>query len=384
MLGPMFGKLGLGQNVIRTIGAQDAPTRRRTVTAHLRAALVLSVVSSPVVALVATIGLLGRPEHITVVALTSLILVAETLRLLLSDVFAAAGDVRGSVASTHHVRTVVALPALLAVALVSARATLVEMLAVYAAVSVLLLAVAVARARSMIEFRGASGHGLRATVGTGLVLFALDASFFVVGRGDVWIASALFEPFDAARYGTVSMLAFQVTVLQGLVSLAITPTAARLWAAGRTDDVVRLLAAAASVTAALTAVVVVAVALAGGPLLSLAYGPEFRSSLPLFVVLACGGVAQAALGFSVPLLLVSGLIRRAVVACLAVLAAMVPCTIGAALLGGPLGLAAASALAAIALPVAQTVAAHGRPLPSWNLRDAVRVLTEPAPVSSST
>ncbi len=381
MLGPMFGKLGLGQNVVRTIGSQDAETRRRTVTAHLGAALLLSVLSSPIVAGIATLGLVGEPGHAAVLALTSVILVAETLRLLLSDVFAAVGDVPSSVLTTHHVRTVVVLPALLAVTMLDSRPALVEMLAVYAVVSVLLLAIGVARGRGMIAVRGASLHGMTGTVGVGLVLFALDGSFFVVGRGDVWIASAFFEPFDAARYGTASMLAFQVTVLQGLVSLAMTPLCARMWAAGRRNDVVRLLGAAATVTTAVTTVVVLVLLPFGGPVLSLAYGPEFEASLPLLLVLTLGGIGQAALGFAVPLLLVSGMIRRAVVACLSVLVVAVPATICAALWFGPIGLATASALSAVALPAAQTVAARGRPLPSWRLRSAFRTLHRP-PVPS--
>ncbi len=378
MLGPMFGKLGLGQNVIRTVGGQDPESRRHTVSAHLRAALLLSVVSSPLVAFVSTIGLLGRPEQLAAVLLAAVMLVAESLRLLFSDVFAAVGDVRGSVASTHHVRTVVVLPALVAVVLLVPHPTLVEMLGVYAAVALVLLVVTVWRGRHLLVAprRGGSGS-LFATVATGLVLFALDGSFFVVGRGDVWLSSALFAPFDAARYGTVSMLAFQVTVLQGLASLAITPMAARMWAAGRRDEVVRLLAATATLATAATTAVVLVLAVAGGPLLGIAYGADFEASLPLLLILAVGGIGQAALGFSVPLLLISGLIKRAVIACAIALAVAVPATIAAAWWFGPLGLAIASGVSAIALPAAQTIAAYGRPLPSWDLRAAVAVLRTP-------
>ncbi len=378
MLGPMFGKLGLGQNVIRTVGSQSEEDRRRTVSAHLRAVLALSVVSSPLVAFVSTIGLLGRPDHLPAVALTAVVLVAESVRLLFSDVFAAVGDVRGSVATTHHVRTAVVLPALLVLVLVVPHPTLVEMLGVYTVVALLLLVAAVVRGRGLLVARGAlPSRTMLATIGTGLVLFALDASFFVVGRGDVWLASALFTPFDATRYGTVSMLAFQVTVLQGLASLAITPVAARMWAAGQRAAVVRLLAATATVVTLVTALVVLVLALVGGPLLGVAYGPEFVGSLPLLLVLAAGGIGQAALGFSVPLLLVSGLIRRAVVACGIALAVTLPLTVAAAWWFGPMGLAIASGLSSIALPAAQTVAARGRPRPSFDVRGALADLRRP-------
>lgn len=391
MLGPMFGKLGLGQNVIRLIARQnvlrDAPDTRRMISEHLRAALVLSLLSAPVLALASTAALIDRPGHLAALALTSVLLVAETLRLMLSDVFAAVGDVRASVAATHHVRTIAAAPALVAVVALVPHPTLTEVLAVYTAVAVLLLLGALFRARHLLRRPGRSPGGrLIPTITAGLVLFALDASFFVVGRGDVWLASAQFEPFDAARYGTVSMLAFQVTVLQGLASLAITPMAARMWAAGQRVSVVRMLSAAATLTTVATGVIVLALVVLGREVLGLAYGAEFAGSHALLVVLAVGGLGQAAFGFSVPLLLISGLIRRAVTACAGVVAVMVPVAVAAAVWFGPLGLAIASSAAALVLPVAQWLAARGgcagAPVPSWRIGRAVRVVRYPHPAAA--
>jgi len=375
MLGPMFGKLGLGQNVIRTAGSLAGLERRRSISAHLQVALLLSVATSPLVAFVSTLGLVGRPDRAVVVLLTSVILVAESMRMLLSDVFAAVGDVRASVASTHHVRTLVVLPALIAVVLLVERPTLTEVLSVYTVVAIVLLVLATVRARRLlVQPRRQAWAGLSTTILAGLVLVVLDASFFVVGRGDVWLASALFTPFDATRYGTVSMLAFQVTVLQGLVSLAITPVAARMWAAGRRAEVVRLLTAAATVTTAATVAIVLALAAAGSTFLSLAYGKDFASSLPMLLVLAAGSIGQAALGFSVPYLLITGMVRRAVVACVIALAIALPVAAVGALWFGPIGLAAGSAFASLLLPAAQTVVAHGGPLPSWDVRRALGTL----------
>jgi O-antigen/teichoic acid export membrane protein len=224
-----------------------------------------------------------------------------------------------------------------------------------------------------------------ATIGTGLVLFALDASVFVIGRGDVWLANAAFAPFDAARYGTVSVLAFQVSVITGLTSLAITPVAARMWATGRQEAVLRLLSSAATLTTAATAVVVLGLVALGRPVLGLAYGPEFADSYPLLVLLAVGGLGQAVFGFNVPLLLISGQIRRAVTACLVVVGAMVPLTAAAAIWGGPAALAAVTALAAVALPGGVWVAARGTvpsaPLPSWRVGAAVRALRSSTPAT---
>jgi O-antigen/teichoic acid export membrane protein len=392
MIGPMFGKLGLGQNVIRLVASMNPEDSRRMISSHLRAAFILSMLSAPVLAFASTAALLSESGHLTVLVLTSILLVAETVRLMLSDVFAAVGDVRASVATTHHVRTMVVLVPLVIVVVFVPHPTLIEILAVYAAVSVLLLLPPMLRARHLLTSptrspapdRSADSR-LFATIVAGLVLFALDGSFFVVNRGNVWLASAQFEPFDAARFGTVSTLAFQVTVLQGLASLAITPMAARLWATGQRERVLRMLSATATLTTAATGVVVLGLAVVGREVLGLAYGAEFAGSYDLLVVLAIGGLGQAAFGFSVPLLLISGQIRRAVTACLVVLAVMLPIAVVAAGWFGPTGLTIASAVAATTLPVAQWLAARGgyagAPLPSWRIGRAVRAVrsAQPAP-----
>ncbi len=379
MLGPMIGKMGLGQNVIRLVAAHGQGDHRRAVIgAHLRISALLAVASAPVIAVLSTASVAGSASHGTVLVLVTVLLVAETLRLMLSDVFAAVGDLAGSVAGTHHVRSVVVLPPLLVAALVLPRPDLVVVLAVYAAVAVLLLLVAAHRARHLFSLRPAvPGRLLATTVAAGLAIFVLDASVFLVGRGDVWLAAAAFPALDATRYGTASMLGYQVTMLYGLAALAVMPVAARLLASRGEAAVRRMLSAAATLTVAATALVVAVLVVLGRPILEIAYGPGFGDAHPVLVILAIGGLGQALFGFSVPLLLVLGHLRRAVLACGVVLVVMAPVVVAAAFLGGPVALAAASATAAVLLPAAQWIAAGGRrgaPLPSWRTGAAVATL----------
>jgi O-antigen/teichoic acid export membrane protein len=391
MIGPMVGKLGLGQNVIRLLAGERDPDGRRGLTgSHLRASALLAVLSSPIIALVALASLTDLPSYLLAVVLTTVILVAESLRLLLSDIFAAVGDVRGSVGMTHHVRSIVVLVALAAVAALDPHPDLVAFLAVYSVVGCLLVAVGLFRGRHIISLFGRSMHGGAFTmIGAGVFIFVLDASMFVVGRGDVWLAAAGFAPFDAARYGTVSVLAYQVAVVAGLASLAVMPVVARMWAAGERESVFRLLSATATLATAATTVIVIGLLVFGKLALGIAYGQQFADSYGLLAVLAFGNLGQAAFGYSVPLLLVSGQVKRAVIASFVALAVVVPVAVVAALWFGPVALAFASAAASIVLPLAQWLAARRphpeAPRPSWNVAAAWQVLRhngQPQPVKA--
>ena len=354
-IGPLLGRLGLGPNVIRLLPAEPDPERRRVVAGtHVRATGLLSSLSAPVVALVATIGLAGESRHLPVLLLTASLILLESLRLTLSDVFAALGRVGWSVATTHHVRSTLALPLVGVAVLVSARPTLVELLAVYTAVAAVQLAVALVAARRCVALGGMRSRPvLGSAIGSGMVLFTLDLAAFLAGPGTVWLASAVFEPVAAAQYSTAAVLAMQVTVLESLASLAMMPAAARLWAGGHREAVVRMLAAVATLSTVVTVVAVLALWAVGGPLLGLAYGPEFASAHLLLVVLAAGGIAKTAFGGNVSLLIISGHIRRAALTALAVLAVFVPVVILSAVFAGPPGLAVASAASVIALGLAQ-------------------------------
>jgi len=383
-IGPLLGRLGLGPNLIRLLPTEPDPTRRRDIAgAHLRATGLLSVLSAPVVAVVATVGSAGRGDtYVPVLLLTAALIVLESLRLTLSDVFAALGRVHWSVATTHHVRSTVALPLVGAMVLVSARPTLVGLLAVYAAVAAAQLGVALAVAHRDVALLGLRARPmLVAVIGSGTLLFTLDLAAFLVGQGTVWLASAVFAPLAAAQYSTAAVLAMQVTVLESLAALAVTPAAARLWAADRRDDVVRMLSAVATLATVVTAAVVVLLWVAGGPALRFAYGPDMAGAHLLLAVLAAAGVAKTAFGVNITVLIISGHIRRAAGTALGVLSVAIPAAVLAAVLAGPVGLAIVSATATVTLGLAQWIAARAvvphPPRADWRLAQAWRALAVP-------
>ncbi|KUI39752.1 teichoic acid transporter [Mycobacterium sp. GA-2829] len=352
-IGPLMGRLGLGPNVIRLMAAEGHPVRRRAIaSSHLGATALLSTVSAPVVAVIATWSLRGQAHYVAVLTLAATAIVAESVRLTLSDVFAATGRVRASVATTHHVRSMLVLPLVGMVAFAVPAPTLLEVTGVYTVVACLQLGVALAGARSHLTLaRG--GVPLRGAIGAGAKLFTLDLTAFLALSGTVWLAAIVFAPGAAAQYSAAATLALQVTVLESLAALAVTPPAARMWAAGARDEVVRTLSAVATLSTAVTATVVVVLAVAGPTLLALAYGDSLRAAGPLLVIMAAGGLAKTALGVNVTLLIVSGHIAEAARTAVAVLAVTVPAAVVAAVWGGPFALAVVSALSVTAIAVAQ-------------------------------
>ena len=388
MLGPMIGRLGLGQSAIRAVAAALSPAESAdAVVAHLRAVAALSLVSAPLVAWLATAVV--QHDRGLVVLLVAVLIVAETLRLTISDVHAALGKIRRSVAATHHSRSIVALLGLLVVvAATGGHPSLVALLAVYTGVSVAMLAVAAVGLPLRSRLRGdGRWAAMLAAVTAGAQLFTVELGAFLTGRGDVWLAGALFSADDALHYSTASTLAMQVTVLEGLANIALAPVAARLWAQGERARLLRLLTASATVSTAVTAVIIAGTWLLAPEVLGI-YGEGLGGAAVYLGLLATGGLAMAVCGSCAVLLVVSGSGRTAARAVGVAMAVAVPAAVLAAEFGGPLALAIASACATVLLfgsyAVACRTAFGSAPLPGRHLTRSLRVLagrdTTPSPV----
>lgn len=363
--GPMLGRLGLGQNVLRLIpGQPDAAERRKVAGVHLLATILLASVTAPIVAFVAAAGALGGPDHLMIIVLIVALVVLETVRLTLSDVFAAYGAVRWSVFMTHHVRSVLVLP-LLAVA-VAVAPTVVGLLLAYVVASAALLCAGLVRAWPIVTVRGTRPIPMVLNaIGTGTVLFATDVAAFAVGQGTVWAAAAGLPDVAAAQYATAAVLALQVTVIESLAAIAAMPVAARLWAAGERVRVVRLLSAVATLTTLVTTAGVLTLVVLGPIVLDIAYGPEMAGAYPVLVVLALGGLAKTSFGINITVLVVSGHATRAAFAALGVIVLSVPATLFALTAPDARWLAMVACCATVVLAVAQWQAARTvvRPAP---------------------
>lgn len=360
-VGPLFGRFGLGLNVVRLMPAEpDAQVRRRIAATHLQATVVLSCLSAPVIALIACNGLFGHPEFVWVFVLTTALIVVESTRLMLSDIFAAAGRIAASSATMHYIRSLLVLPCVAFVIFVLHRLSLLAVLETYLGVAVAQLVVALIYARKEVAlFHFPAGIStLRMAIGQGAQIFSLDFSTFMMMQGTIWLATAAFSPLHATQYSAAATLAMQVTVLESLSALAVAPAAARLWAAGNRDGLVRTLSNAATLNAFVVVGIVGMLALFGPTVLELFYGTSIRPAGTLLLILATSGIFQALFNVSITMLEITGQIRAAAGTALAVLVVVLPCAVAAAWLGGPIALAVVSSVGVSAMYTCQWLTAR--------------------------
>jgi O-antigen/teichoic acid export membrane protein len=386
-IGPSIGRLGLGPNVIRLIPAEPDREQRRVIAGtHLRVTALLTLSTAPIVAAVATAGLIGHGNFLAAFLLTSAIIVIETLRMMLSDIFAAVGRVPASVATTHYIRSTMVLPVVGLVAITLQRPTLTILLGAYVAVAAVQFAIALWFARRDVAvFRSAGVASLREAIGKGTRLYSLELSGFLIMPATIWLANAAFSPSTATQYSVAATIAMQVTILEALAALAVAPPAARLWAAGKKQDVVRLLSNVATVNTAVTVCIVIGLVVAGAFALETAYGASMRDANILLVILAASGIVQAALNGNISLLIIGGYVSELSRTALIILVMVLPCAIVAAFLGGPVPLAIVSSCGISLLSIGEWITARkvmeSTPHVSWRLIAAAGELLHGPPDS---
>jgi O-antigen/teichoic acid export membrane protein len=379
--GSKIGCLGMGPNVIRLVAAEtDAGERRKIAGTHLRAAFLLSGLTAPLIAFIGCNGLFGHPVFLPAFVMTTILIVIESARLMISDIFAAEGRVRASVATMHYVRSLLVLPFVVIAVYALNDPSLLAVLATYLAVAAIQFLIAVAQVNRYASLFGSTGGiaTLRKAVKEGTQLFSLDLAEFMIMQGTIWLATAVFTPSVATQYAAAVTLAMQVTIFESLAALSVVAPATRLWAVGKKDEVIRMLSNAATLSTAVVIVIFLSLLLGGPLLLKVAYGPAMEPAATMLVILAAGGIVQVSAKRSVTVLIVSGRITAAARTATTLMILTVPCAVAAAVYGGPLMLAVVTAVGIGALAVGQLVTARRTlglaPHASFNVLAAARYL----------
>jgi O-antigen/teichoic acid export membrane protein len=354
--GPKVGCLGMGPNLIRLITAEPDPIVRRQIAGtHIQATLLLTGLSAPLIALVGCNGLLGHDDFLPVFIMATFLIAIESVRLLIGDIFAAAGRVRASVASMHYVRSLLVLPFVALVLFAVGRPSLILVVSTFLAVSAVHFAFTVVHVRhdvKMLKFSDGMST-LRLAIRQGAQLSSLDLAEFLVLQGTIWLATATLSPEIATQYAAAVTLAMQVTVLESLAALSVAAPAGRLWAAGKKDQVVRMLSNNSTLSVVVVLVVVAVLATLGPFALQLAYGPALRPAAAMLLVIAIGGIFQAFCKSSIILLIVSGHIGAAARTATILLIVAVPAAVAAVLLSGPIALAIVTSLSIASMSLCQ-------------------------------
>ncbi len=379
-IGPLVGRLGLGANVVRLIPAESDPVARREIAGtHLLATALLSIITAPIIALIGCAAMIGQPGFVAVFVLATLLIAVESTRLMLSDIFAANGRIKASVATMHYVRSILALPVIAATVFTLGHESLDAVLATYFAVAAIQFAAALFHARGDIALPafGPIFSTLRTALGHGVRLFSVDLSEFMIMQGSIWLATALMSPLHATQYALAITLGLQVTLFKNLAMTAVAPPAARLWAEGAKDKFVRLLSDAATLGAAVAVVLVAIIAIAGPYAIEVAYGASMKPTAFMLLIIAAGGAVQAGIGINSSCLILTGHLAEAARVAIGVVVVAVPCAIAAAYLLGPVALATVTAASLAVMSVGQFLNARRQlgTAPHAN-RHAVRAFSE--------
>ncbi len=116
MIGPILSRFGLHQEAVRAIAAERTARGEMAATAlarrHLVSSLRRTLLANPVIAVAVLAGVYGDQGHLAHLALASVVLSAESIRLTTSDVLSGLGHTGWAAALAHQVRAVLVMAGL--------------------------------------------------------------------------------------------------------------------------------------------------------------------------------------------------------------------------------------------------------------------------------
>jgi O-antigen/teichoic acid export membrane protein len=119
---------------------------------------------------------------------------------------------------------------------------------------------------------------------------------FALTQADLWILGAFVAKEDVAVYFSATQLVALVSMSLMLVNLVVPPFIADLYARGEHRRLQRILRNTATVAGIPALVVLAAFVLAGGPILSLVYGPAFGRGATVLALLSLGKLVNVGTG----------------------------------------------------------------------------------------
>lgn len=336
-IGPLVGRIGLGVNVMRLIpGEPNEHKRRQIAGTHLLGTTIMALASAPIIALIGTYSSIGRGGFLPIFVLSTLLIAIESIRMMVSDIFAANGRVGASVATMHYIRSMLVLPFVGAGVILLGHKSLDQVLGTYLLIAGFQLAIAAFTVRAEIALPSfkETVRTLRIAMGQGVRLFTIDLSEFLIMQGTIWLALGIFDPLRATQYALAVTLGMQITLVKNLALTAVMPPAARLWSTGMRAQSMRMLTNAATLGMWVAIAAFIFVAIFGHWALGIAYGNDMRPAATLLLVIAFGAVVQTCFSVSTALLIISNRIGRAAIVAMIVTLVSIPVAVLAAFWGG--------------------------------------------------
>lgn len=128
-----------------------------------------------------------------------------------------------------------------------------------------------------------------------------DLTGMIVAQGDVWVVGAFRSSTDVGLYGAASRLVIMMSLPLFVMNGVVSPMIAELWAQGRTRALETMLRGATTLATIPSLLGFAVVALAGGPIMRIAYGPHFARGGHILAILGFGvafGVAAGSCNFA--------------------------------------------------------------------------------------
>lgn len=171
-----------------------------------------------------------------------------------------------------------------------------------------LIAGAVLLRRRIRRRRGGRGRiESEEVVRVSLPLLISSIASFAVGTGvDLWVVGHYCTAPDVALYGAASRLVFFVATPLIIISQVVPPIIAELHALGEREQLERALRTVSTLAGLPAAAVLLAFAIAGGFILSIAYGPFYSGAATVLVILSCARLVAVCTGSSGATLMMTG------------------------------------------------------------------------------
>ncbi len=305
-VGPLLARFGSGSRAVRELSGYIAEGATEPAGTSIRSTIVDTLPFTLIFSVLTTAWVVvGSNASASVYALVLVSLLAESLRLLLSDIMAALQRTGWAAALGHQLRTVASLAMYVSLVLLGHGRTPVAFFGSIAASSVLLLVIgahATLRAAPAGTWRRPQNLGRSVRLGLPFVL--VELCLFTIARGDVWLANR-YLGVEAANYATASFLAMQLGIPAGLAGHAVSPSIARLWHLG---DIAALRALLLRFQGRLAALLlpgaVVAAALA--PVILRVFDDRSTETKTFFAILLIGNALAGSMMLSMNTLLMIG------------------------------------------------------------------------------
>jgi O-antigen/teichoic acid export membrane protein len=315
--GVTVAQLGLNISVVRFVSAARATENYRRARRAIALVFGICLISSVTLAVLVAAGLgqfvavhvYHSPAVSGVITLAAIWIVLQSLMSLTAEAFR--GFQRFWPATLF---SGLAVDILLVIAYGSlwiggVRPTLSEAVEISAgATGIAFLVGAVMLRRRVVRLRGSRGRiESDEIVRVSLPLLVSSVASFAVGTGiDLWVVGHFCTASDVALYGAASRLVFFVATPLIIISQVVPPIIAELHALGEREQLERALRTVSTLAGLPAALVLVIFGLAGGFVLSIAYGPFYSRAASVLVILSCARLVAVCTGSSGATLMMTG------------------------------------------------------------------------------